>query len=251
METNNERLKLILHDAKLICLSKFQIVQSVHGTSNSELKKLKKEMDTAIQRYDNPTLWLYPIPFDEVATTLHVVQIDSCPTNNLETYAQVVRDFIQFLIKIVADIPVAEASMSETSDFNLKVLNVLTQVQRNVGGRKVYFKNNQNVDLDKDPKFVPMQEEQRPIQTDYRKALTENAVAATESDVLIFNRISENIRQSTVLDKFFMLYQMHTDTMKAKLPADESNPNLLEQAVRAFSSQIPFRLRQIPYTVNR
>jgi hypothetical protein len=218
MKTDNERLKLIIHDVRLIYLSKLQLVQSVHGISNADIVALSTEMQTAINHFDNPTLWMAPIPFDDDKITSAIVAIDTCPPTDLPKFFEAVRTSIDSLKSEVITLPVAEIVNTLTSDFNLKVLDALQQAQRNIGGRKIFFKRNQGVDLEKDPTFIPMQAEQRPVSTEYRRALTNNEVQSTESDVLIFRRIGDAIQQSTLLGKFFSAYQMLTNSMRSKLP---------------------------------
>ncbi|MBK9014714.1 MAG: hypothetical protein IPM82_11900 [Saprospiraceae bacterium] len=89
-----------------------------------------------------------------------------------------------------------------TSDFNLKVLDALQQAQRNIGGRKIFFKRNQGVDLDEHPTFIPMQAEQRPVYVEYRRVLINDEVQSTESDVLIFRRICDAIKAIHGAGKF-------------------------------------------------
>ncbi|HFA51142.1 MAG TPA: hypothetical protein ENJ95_19195 [Bacteroidetes bacterium] len=223
MKTDNERLKVILHDAKLICFSKFHLVQAKFGETNAEVAAIKKEMDGVIGHFDNPALWLSPIPFDEDKLTDFFIKIDGDDPADLPVFLLHMRSFIGYLDEKVLKKPLAEMEATDTSHFNAKVLDALTQVQRNTGGRKVFFKNN-GTDVDAHPDFIPLQEEQRPVIAEYRRVLASNEVDAVESDVLIFKRIGEAIQQAVVLAKFFALYKKFTTTMKNKLPAEPAPP---------------------------
>lgn len=219
MKIDNERFKVILTDAKLICLSKYNLVEAKFGADHADVAAIKTEMDTTTGHFDNPALWLSPIPFDEDAITGFIVKIDQCDPSDLPLFLTELRGFIKYLQNTVLKAPIAAMETTDINDFNLKVLDELLQAQRNVGGRKAYFKN-QGTDLDNHPPFVVLQDEQRPILEEYRRVLRTNEVQSTESDVLIFKRIAAAIHQSTILAKFLLVYAMLTSTMKAKLPAE-------------------------------
>lgn len=223
MKTDNERFKVILTDAKLICLSKYNLVEAKFGADNAEVAAIKTEMDATVGHFDNPALWLSPIPFDEDAITGFVVKIDQCDPADLTTFLTDLRSFIKYLQDTVLKAPIAAMESTDITDFNLKVLDELLQAQRNIGGRKAFFKNN-GTDLDAHPPFITLQDEQRPVLEEYRRVLKANEVTATESDVLIFKRIAAAIQQSTVLEKFLLVYAMLTSTMKAKIPAAPPTP---------------------------
>lgn len=220
MTTDNERFKTILHDARLICLNKLQQVQAQFGKEHTEVAALESEMNAVIGHFDNPALWLNPIPFDEMEITTYITQVDATNPGDLPSFKENVRNFIAYLNDQVLKAPISSMESNNTSDFNLKVLDALTQCQRNIGGRKVFFKN-QGTDLDNDPAFQEKQNEQRPAMDRYREALKTNEVQSVESDWIIFNRISEAIRQATVLVQFFAIYDLLTKTIKSKLPPEK------------------------------
>jgi hypothetical protein len=217
MKTDNERLKVILHDAKLICMSKLQMVQGKFGATHPHVDDINKKMNKAISVFDNPVLWMRPIPFEENDMTNFVVKIDLCDPADLTLFVTEMGNFIKYLeIKVLKD-PLANMEASDISDFNLKVLDALLQNQRNIGGRKVFFKN-QGIDVDNHPQFIPLRDEQEPILVEYRRVLNKNEVQSTESDVSIFKMIGNAIQQATELTKFFDIYKMFTTAMKRKLP---------------------------------
>lgn len=99
-----------------------------------------------------------------------------------------------------------ERRSNTITDFNLKVLDSLLIAQRNITGRKTFFKN-QGVDLDTNSQFVPLQQAQIPVLAAYRSALNNNQVQSTESDVLIFKRIGEGIKRYRIVEiPFFFRY---------------------------------------------
>lgn len=217
MTTDNERFKVILHDARLISLSKFQMVEAKFGATNADLIALGKEIDTSVGLFNDPAVWVSPIPFEEDQITTFMIEIDQCDPNDLPNFLKLMRSFLTYLKDKVMKASREERRTNAITDFNLKVLDSLLIAQRNITGRKTFFKN-QGVDLDTNSQFVPLQQAQIPVLAAYRSALNNNQVQSTESDVLIFKRIGEGIKQSTVLSKFLSFYGMLTNTMKSKLP---------------------------------
>ncbi len=218
MQTDNQRFKILLHDARVICLNKLQMVQAKFGASQADLTALAKEMDTTTGHFNNPVLWMNPIPFEEAEIMDYVLKIDSSDPADLPGFLGLMRQFIAYLEDKVLKAPLESALAITVSDFNLKVLDALLIAQRNIAGRKVFFRN-QGTDLDTHADFIPLQQAQTSVLVSYRKALNENTVQSTESDVIIFDRIAEGIKKSDVLTKFFDFYKMLTSTMKSKLPA--------------------------------
>lgn len=218
MKTDNERLKVILHDAKLICMSKLQMVQVKFGATHPQVDDINKKMNKAIGFFDNSLLWMRPIPFEENDITEFVMKIDLCDPADLTLFVTEMVNFINYLEVKVLKGPLANMEAFDISDFNLRVLDALLQNQRNIGGRKLFFKN-QGIDVDNHPQFIPLRNEQEPIITEYRRVLNENEVQSTESDVSIFKLIGNAIQQTTELTKFFDIYKMFTTAMKKKLPA--------------------------------
>lgn len=226
MKTDNNRLKIILHDAKLICLSKFQVLKAKYGDTHPEIDAINKQMNKTISSFDNATLWAFQIPFEENDITTLIVKIDLCDTDDLSGFITSIRNLIFYLEHELLDLSQfitrsieTDTASSEISDFNLKVLDAISQNQRNIGGRKQYFKN-QGIDVDNHPDFIPLSKEHEPVYTEYRKVLTANVVQSTESDVTLFKRIGDAIQQTTELTKFFDIYKLFTEVMKKKLPKD-------------------------------
>ncbi len=217
MPTDNERFKVILHDAKVISLNKFQMVQGRFGANNADLVALGKELDNVIALFNDPAIWVSPISFSEEDITNFMLEIDQCDPGDLPKFLKISRDFIAYLKNKVLKPSSDERRSAAITDFNLKVLDALLIAQRNITGRKAFFKN-QGTDLDTNSQFIPKQQAQVPVLAAYRSALNNNQVQSTESDVIIFKRIGEGIKQATVLTKFFAFYDMLTNTMKSKLP---------------------------------
>ncbi|MBL7827366.1 MAG: hypothetical protein JNJ57_12085 [Saprospiraceae bacterium] len=218
MKTDNERLKVILHNARLVCISKFQMVQSNFGAANADLIGINQKMDDIMGKFNNPSFWATPIPFEETDITQRMLMVDICPPNDLPGFKKGMNDFVDYLDKKILNGAAATGNLETLiSDANLKVLNALTACQRNVAGRKIFFRN-QGVDLDKTPDFLNRQQKQTPVMAEYRRVLNENEVQATDSDEIVFKAIADGIKSSTVLVQFYQFYDMLTATMKSKLP---------------------------------
>lgn len=218
MSTTNQRLKVLLHDAKLICLSKYQVLQTNVGDSDTELVAIKKEMDSCFIRFDNPAIWAQTIVFDEQDVTGFLLDIEGLGNADVDSFSSRIRSFITFLDEDVLKTALVESQNRTPSDFNRQVLDQLLQTQRKIQGRKTFFKN-QGTDVDTHPDFIPLEQEQQVAIEAYREALKQNLVASTESDVRIFKIIGESIQMATELVKFFVAYMRFTNTMERKLPA--------------------------------
>lgn len=219
MVTDNERFKVILHDARLISLGKLQMVRSKIGTSQPDLAAIEQDLEGTANRFNDPVLWMNPIPFEEDEITGFILRIDQCNPADLQGFIELLRGLLAYLKDNVLKNSMAVLELSPMTTFNLKVLDALLMTQRNISGRKVFFKNH-GIDLDTDPQFLSMQQEQMPILAEYRKVLTQNQVQSTEMDVIVFNRIAVSIKGATVLQKFLAFYGMFTSSMKSKLPKE-------------------------------
>lgn len=217
MTTDNERFKVILHDARLISLSKFQMVEAKFGATNADLIALGKEIDTSVGLFNDPAVWVSPIPFEEEEITTYLVKIDASDPNDLPQYLKLMRDFLAYLKNKVLKASSDVRKSVSISDFNLKVLDALNVAQRNVVGRKQFFKN-KGIDLDAKPQFITLQKAQSETLSAYRSVLNNNQVQSTELDVMLFKRIGEGIKQATQVQPFMNFYGMLTTSMKSKIP---------------------------------
>ncbi|NUQ25548.1 MAG: hypothetical protein HUU34_16500 [Saprospiraceae bacterium] len=217
MTTDNERFKVILHDARLISLSKFQMVEAKFGATNADLIALGKEIDTSVGLFNDPAVWASPIPFEEDQIAAFMVEIDQCDPGDLPGYLKLMRRFLAYLKDNVLKASSEERKSVSISDFNLKVLDALLTTQRNITGRKMFFKN-QGIDLDTNAQFIPMQKAQAEVLSVYRNALNNNTVQSTEMDAVLFKRIGDFIKQATLLPNFLNFYGMFTTSMKNKIP---------------------------------
>ncbi|MBL7794816.1 MAG: hypothetical protein JNK77_20940 [Saprospiraceae bacterium] len=217
MTTDNERFKVILHDARLISLSKFQMVEAKFGATNADLIALSKEIDTSVGLFNDPAVWVSPIPFEEEEITTYLVKIDASDPNDLPQYLKLMRDFLAYLKNKVLKASSDVRKSVSISDFNLKVLDALNIAQRNVVGRKQFFKN-KGIDLDAKPQFITLQKAQSETLSAYRSVLNNNQVQSTELDVMLFKRIGEGIKQATQVQPFMNFYGMLTTSMKSKIP---------------------------------
>jgi hypothetical protein len=226
---NNNRLKVILYNAKLISLSKLQKVQARYGDTHPEIDAVNKQMIKTISSFDNPTLWAYPIPFEENDITTLIVKISLCNPDNLSGFIQDMRNFIFYLEHELLDSPQpttrsieTDTPSAETSDFNVNVLDAILKNKRYIDGRKQHFKN-QGIDVDNHPDFIPLRNEHEPVYTEYRRVLKANLVQSDLIDVETFQLIGNAIQQSTLLPKFFYIYKVFTDTMKELLPKSSAS----------------------------
>ncbi|MEO1258631.1 MAG: hypothetical protein AAFZ15_07530 [Bacteroidota bacterium] len=218
MKTNNERFKVILTNAKLISLSKFKLVKAANGATNPEIAALTKEIDTVLAHFDNPEIWTHPLDFDEAKIAGFVSDIDGVDPKNLTKFASDVRSFITYLDGEVLKVPLANAETTDITDFNAKVLNALSQTQQKIGGRKKFFKNN-GIDLDSNPAFQTLSQQQNTALTTYRQALRDNKVSSKQTDVLVFQMLGNSIQVATELAPFLGLFEKLTTTIQGKLPA--------------------------------
>lgn len=217
MTTDNERFKVILHDARLISLSKFQMVEAKFGATNADLIALGKEIDTSVGLFNDPAVWVSPIPFEEEKITQYMIEIDAADPGDLNKFLKLMRDFMAYLKDEVLKASRIERKSVSVSDFNQKVLNAIRIAHQNIDGRKAFFKN-RGIDLSTNPQFITLQKDQQETWATYRNALVNNIVQSKETDVLIFKTIGGSIKQSTQVANFLNYYAKLTETMKKKIP---------------------------------
>jgi hypothetical protein len=217
--SHNERIKVLLHDVRAISQNKLRAAQEVNTDCRHIIDPLIQKMQAQITAFEQPRLWLNEIIIDEPSLWLHIIRLELTDAANLQDLqAHLEAIFMQLDQQILSKISLSDISPTH-NDMNLRVVNALLQFQRNVGARKVFFRREQQIELDQHVLFVPLQQEQRRIQTTYREALNQSIVHATDSDVSVFERLATVIGQTSTLPDFFTYYQMQIDTMHAKLPA--------------------------------
>lgn len=221
MPTNNERLQAILHDARLVYLSKFRMAQNLPSASNSDLNSIAQKMDVLLSYFDNPLYWLHPIPFDEPKLLALIVSIDVCDPADVAQFLASVNAFGDYLEAYVFNSAARETENVRLDALNLLVHDALKQYIRNVGGRRQYF-SNQGIDLNQHSEFIVLQESQRKVMREYTEALASGRVKATEEDTRLFDRIASAIRQAEDLDSFLKIYALLTRSMNIKLPPSPS-----------------------------
>jgi hypothetical protein len=101
--------------------------------------------------------------------------------------------------------------------FNLLVLDRLRLIAQQLDERRAFFKK-QGLDLDEEPYFIVLREEQEPVSTQYRAALRFNEVQSTAADLRVFeltHRVMAVVGDFTAL---FKVYKGLTDNMRKRLP---------------------------------
>ncbi|MCB0631105.1 MAG: hypothetical protein R2824_05210 [Saprospiraceae bacterium] len=223
MAETNQRLKAILQDARVICLSKYQVLEERLGIDDPDVIKIKQDLDTGFEHFNEPSIWMRTIHFQENEVMTFFLKIDGDDGSDVQRFHDTIHEFFDYLKERTEEPQSKDLELGQTTDFNLQVLDVLRQNQHKIRGRKQFFKN-QGTDLDQHANFLKLQQHQDEVQGKYRQALETNAVLSKETDKLIFRNIGEAIQQADELDPFLFIYTTFTAAMKNKLPVPADPP---------------------------
>ena len=214
---NNERLKVIIHDAKLICRTKFKKVEEKFGADNTDVLAIKQEIKHHFAHFDNPDFWLNDISFNEQMLWHHILKINIADPADMSNFLTVTRAFLTFLNEDVIKKPAEALTNIVTSDFNLRTINALNKSNLKINGRKTFFKN-QGKDLSQNTEFVTLETKHKNCHDNYKKCLKKNTIEAKQTDIIIINRFGEAISKIVTVPIFINFYKSFYKFVDGKIP---------------------------------
>lgn len=215
---NNDQFKTVLHDAKLICRTKFNAVKAIHGENNTEVTSIHNELKAVYRQFDNPDVWSQVLSFDHSKIMNLILKVGVADPNDLPNFIKVTTDLLNLLKDEVLKEPLEKISQMQPSDWNLKTLDALRLTHQRIAGRERYFKNH-GQDLSQNAEFVAIDEAHTVRAAEYRMLLNTNGVQSNQTDVILITRFGEMIKQSTAVPTFLGLYKGLSDFVKTKIPA--------------------------------
>lgn len=219
MKPNNDRLKAILHDVKVVYKSKFLLVHEKNSLNLPRLEATAEKLEAVFLHFENPGLWMRSIAFSEEKILDFMLRIDTCDPEHADQFLLHSDQFIDYLENEILRF-VTPPSGIIPDRFNQGVIEALRGAHQSISGRKVFFRN-RNIDLDRSPEFLLLEADHLPKVTAYQQLLSQNVISATESDVMLFRRFEPAIKQAVELKVFLGIYGLLTLAIQKKLPPEE------------------------------
>jgi len=199
-------VKSLLFNTRLVYLVKYQEVLRHLDSPDADLKKLDQSFHTLFAHWGNPKFWTEDIPWIAGKTADFILQVnevnpDSCDDFKVAASA-LLKHFKEDLLKDALE----RTAVTDTSMWNLRMLNALRITLQQEEGRVTFFKG-QGQDLSKDAKFQEMNKHQQDLVATYRNLLTNNSVEATESKVENVKKRGVRMEAETVLEAFLNKFQ--------------------------------------------
>lgn len=217
MQTSNDHLKVLLHDAKLACRSKFiQLVQHA-GSVTPKLEEILRLIKGTFREFDRSNLWLEPIEYDEFLLVEHTLTLNEIPGDDVVAFEKAVKEFLTFLRDDILKEPLSRLNNISAEAWNDRVLSALVNTRRRIGIKKAAFKR-KGVNLNDDPVFRKIARKQNSLTRKYIDALNRNTVSSTEKDKKILNGYSNLFNTVTTVKRFKALFDRFTKYLEGKVP---------------------------------
>jgi hypothetical protein len=214
---NNDQFKTVLHDARLICRSKFNAVKAIHGENNTEVVNIQNDLKDVYRQFDNPAVWTQSLTYDHMEVMNLILKVGVADPNDLANFLKVTKELLDVLEEEVLKDPLEKIREMQPSDWNVKVLNAMRRTHQRIAGREVYFRN-RGQDPHHDPEYVTMDTNHKEKAAEYRILLNTNGVQSTESDEILISGFGELIKKSEVYIQFKGLYKGYADFIVTKIP---------------------------------
>ncbi len=238
---NNENIKALLFNARLICLAKAQAVEAKLSGPNPEVQVLNTRLHTFFGHLSNPKFWSQPIDADLGKLSQEVLDISSVDPTSVPQYLTAVRKFLQNLEDTVLQSALRLVASTTTETWNLRMLNVLRKIQQTMIERKGFFKN-KGEDLNQNSQFQSMETTYRTLVSSYRELLTNNGVSSDQAKVNNMKARGTNLSNAVQSSIYLRLYQKLSDIIKGEVATASAMPTfssipvaLNQQAINALS----------------
>lgn len=218
---NNDQFKTVLHDAKLICRTKFEAVKAIFGADNTEVVSIQNELKSVYRQFDDPAVWSQVLAFDHTKIMNLILKVGVADPNDLPNFIKVTKELLTLLKEEVLKDPLEKIKKMQPSDWNLKTLDALRLAHQRVAGRERYFKNH-GQDLSLNPEFVEIDTKHNVAAAEYRMLLNSNGVQSNQTDVVLITRFGEMIKQSTLVPVFIGLYRGLSNYVQSKIPKPQA-----------------------------
>jgi hypothetical protein len=206
---NNDPFKTVLHDAKLICRSKFNDVKAKFGENNAEVVGIQNKLKAVYGQFDNPDVWSQVLAYDHSKIMSLVLKVGIADPSDLPNFIKVTTDLLTLLTEDVLKGPLEKVKKMQASDWNQKTLDALRLAHQRVAGREKYFKNRNG--LGPDSGFKKLDDSHNLEAAKYRVLLNTPPYKSTQSDNVLIKNYGEMIKKSVDEFLFIEYYRDFTD----------------------------------------
>ncbi len=217
---NNDTLKALLHNARLIYQVKAVHILSDLSGPNPTVNTVNDQMNTFFGHLSNPKLWSEPITFDRGKISQEILNISSVKSDQVDLYLQNTRSFLETMEDQVLKAALQRVATTPTQPMNLRTIDALNQTTRTLEGRLDHFANAGN-DLRRDPTFSPLASRQASLLSTYTELLTNNAIESTQSKVNTVNQWKTMFGNMTDTTLFLRLYPKYNDFLAKQTEASD------------------------------
>ena len=119
MPADNDRLKEIIQDARLICLHKITLLQVQIGSDNPDVQTVQKEQELLFGQFDNADFWIEPIEFDEPSLLELIDQVDLAGPDELDGCFEAIHTLFSSLKEDILSSEESDPDSPVISKFNI------------------------------------------------------------------------------------------------------------------------------------
>ena len=200
--TTNPTVKSLLFNTRLLYLVKYQEVLGHLDRPDADLQKLDQSFQTLFAHWGNPKFWTENIPWIAGKTSDLILQVNKVNPRESSAFKMAATALLQHLKEDLLKDALQRVVSTDTSMWNLRMLNALRKTSQQVDARVALF-NNQGEDLDNNTEFQELKEHQEGLMATYRNLLKTNAVEADETKVKNIKKRGIRLEAEIVLPEFF------------------------------------------------
>ena len=221
---NNDKLKEIINNAKLIFAAVFQRIATTPSSSNTKVIALKTKLNKQFSRFDDPNFWIETIDYDKQMLWHNILVFESVNINSVEEILKAGNDYFTFVDTNILKSPTVATAKVVTSDWNVRTINALGITDKSILERKTFFKN-KGEDLSQNAMFSTAETAYTEDATHYTALLKSNKVNSKESDIKIIKMYGVAISKIVLSDNFTTMYKALDGFIKTKIAAHPKTTN--------------------------
>ena len=217
------QLKTLLEKARNVCMHKHnQVAASINGTPSQKFIEVSAEQDSLFVKLSQPALMEEGIVvIDKTELSEKITAVDVLNPSQFNEYLTAIASFFAYLKEnVLVHLPVPVAA-SQTTDWNLKVLDALRGMRRKITGRKRFFKN-QGTDITNDLVY----QKHKSTRNNYRDKLKNNEIQSVATDEITLLKFKDDIAEMTILASFMDTLGKTNTFMNEKLQEPADTPSI-------------------------
>ena len=155
----NPTVKSLLFNARLLYLVKYKAVINNSGADDSRITDLDKKYQTLFTHWANPKFWNKDIPWLAGKTSRLILDLDAVNPSRLADFETKASALFQHLEGELLKDALDRIGRTDTSTWNLRMLNAIRKTRQQEDGRVAFFKRQGN-DLGNNTEFQEMKTHQ-------------------------------------------------------------------------------------------